>query len=107
MICGIGNDIVEAARFTDISPRLMSRLFSPAEQEYIAAHGHKARTMAGLFAAKEAVVKALGTGFSGIWPCEVEILHNDAGRPICTYGGHPWHISISHTAGLATAVAVY
>jgi holo-[acyl-carrier protein] synthase len=107
MICGIGNDIVEVARFARVSPRLMSRLFSSAEQEYIAARANSPQTMGGLFAAKEAVVKALGTGFRGIWPCEVEILHDKNGRPTCTYGGHTWHISISHAAGLAAAVAVY
>ena len=81
MIIGTGVDIIEINRFADKdnSPKFMSRIFTANEQNYLKKRG--VQSMAGLFAAKEAVVKALGTGFKGFWPCDVEIAHDKFGKP--------------------------
>lgn len=80
MIVGVGLDIIEIARFNRAgNPRFDERVFTAREMIYLQGRGPQAK--AGLFAAKEAAVKALGTGFRGFWPCEVEILHDELGRP--------------------------
>jgi len=119
MIIGTGVDIVKVERFsTEQSPRFIQRVFSMHEQAYLATKG--AESMAGLFAAKEAVVKAMGTGFAGFFPCDIEILHDENGKPYimlhgkaeeavkkATFGGcFSIHISISHSKTDAIAFAV-
>jgi len=80
MIIGTGVDIVQVERFRkNHSTRFLQRVFSAYEQAYLSTKG--AESMAGLFAAKEAVVKALGTGFSGFSPCDIEIMHKKSGKP--------------------------
>lgn len=132
MIIGVGVDIVKVARFhTPQATRFMQRVFSVREQEYIASKGEKGRaqTMAGLFAAKEAVAKTLGTGFGGFSPCDIEILRTKNGKPYVklhslavrafkksvdakissTENGKRYfsvQVSISHTATDAIAFAV-
>ena len=112
----IGIDIVEAARFEkhvkNLDSRFCMRVFTPYELEYL--KSKKAASMAGLFAAKEAVAKAMGTGFRGFLPNEIEIRHNDLGAPyVLLYGkaekkakGANIQVNISHTKTLAVAVAV-
>ena len=82
-IIGIGTDIIEVARFRregkPPSLRFMLRCFTEGERRYLQAR--PAESMAGLFAAKEAVAKALGTGFRGFWPGAVEIAHSPLGKP--------------------------
>jgi len=82
MIIGVGVDIVKIDRFENMQEktRFMERVFSVHEQEYLTNKG--AQSMAGLFAAKEAIAKALGTGFRGFAPCEIEILHDKNGKPL-------------------------
>ncbi len=117
MIAGVGCDLVECARLSLAlarTPRLADRLFTEGERE--AAHGRPER-LAGLFAAKEAALKALGTGLRGGAWTEVEVTHDDLGRPLVRLHGHfadaaaargirTLHLSISHTAGLAMAQVV-
>ena len=115
MIVGVGTDIVESARVAQAcqNPRFLSRCFTDAEQTYLQESGN----YAGHFAAKEAVVKALGTGFSGFWPVAVEITHDDKGRPVVRLHGKAadlahaaaitrWDISISHCQTHAVAMAI-
>jgi len=71
MILGVGIDIVEINRFSLTT--VSARLFSESERKYI--QNKHVESMAGLFAAKEAVAKALGTGFRGFSPCDIEINH--------------------------------
>ncbi|MCL2355763.1 MAG: holo-ACP synthase [Defluviitaleaceae bacterium] len=107
VISGVGVDIVKIARFEDCVEKekspFMRRVFTEREREYI----KSAQNAAGIFAAKEAVVKALGTGFRKISPQDVEILHEESGKPYVIFGGATVHISISHTDTDAIAFAVY
>jgi len=106
MIIGTGVDIVKIERFINLSPRFMLRVFSHTEREYIGKKNNSPATMAGLFAAKEAVVKAMGTGFAGFWPCEIEILHDENGKPYVEMEGVVVHVSISHSETDAVAFVV-
>jgi len=84
MILGVGVDIVKIERFAGLSakPRFMKKVFSPQEQEYLQSKGAAATaSMAGIFAAKEAVAKALSTGFREFLPCDIEIVQTPHGKP--------------------------
>ena len=117
MILGLGTDVCAIERLEKAleNPRFLQRWFTAAEREYLA--GRRAESAAGLFAAKEAAAKALGSGFSGFGPDSVEILHDAQGRPLCrlrgaaqarleALGGREILVSISHDNGLALAVAL-
>jgi len=80
-ILGVGIDIVEINRFSMDSAFGSSRIFCENEQKYLQTNNKHVESMAGLFAAKEAVVKALGTGFRGFFPSQIEISHNSLGKP--------------------------
>ena len=129
MIIGTGIDIIKIDRFRNPNARFLQRVFSVSEQAYLSTKGPE--SMAGLFAAKEAVAKALGTGFAGFFPCEIEILHNKNRKPYVKLHGKAKdilrhllikkatprtlrmrrrcftvHISISHSSTDAIAFAV-
>lgn len=121
MIVGIGMDLCDIARLGRAieRPRFLERVFTPEEARRIreASDVRRSEIAAGLFAAKEAVAKALGTGFTGFGPGDIEILPDDLGRPVCTlYNGAlrrlnaldaaPPLISITHEGPMAAAVAV-
>ena len=80
MIAGIGTDLVEIARVQKAIGRsaFLKRVYTEKERELIAVRSVRA---ASNFAAKEAVAKALGCGFAGIAPAEIEILRDDSGMP--------------------------
>ena len=113
---GLGIDIIEVSRFekhaASLDSRFCKRVFTIYELDYLKTK--KAASMAGLFAAKEAVAKALGTGFRGFFPTDIEIRHDSCGAPFAKlYGmanqlaeGKKVLISISHTKTLAAAVAI-
>ena len=88
---GLGVDIVEIARMSAIvgrSPAFVRRVFTPAERAYCEGRAKPAVHYATHFAAKEAVVKALGTGFSGgITFTDVEVGHDEKGRPVALLHG--------------------
>ncbi|MDR1559246.1 MAG: holo-ACP synthase [Clostridiales bacterium] len=116
MIIGIGTDICETARITKgtRNPRFRAKVYTDRELAYCA--DKPLETAAGLFAAKEAAVKAMGVGFRDFWPCDVEITRDDLGKPIvlphgafkdvCDLKQAVIHISISHTRESAIAFAV-
>ena len=85
-ILGIGNDIIEIERIRksleEHGDRMLSRLFTPKEQEYCLKYEDPVPRFAGRFSAKEAVVKALGTGIGKevSW-LDIEILNEESGKP--------------------------
>ena len=118
-VVGIGTDIIEIERFQRNGKRpgerFMLRCFTEREREYL--KNRPLESIAGLFAAKEAVVKALGTGFAGFWPSAIELLHNKAGKPEVVLhkgagkaakalGITKIDVSISHCRTMAVAMAV-
>ena len=115
MIAGIGADVLETARIVKSmrSGRFCEKVFAAEEMDYCSRR--PAETAAGLFAAKEACVKAAGTGFSGFWPRDVVISHDALGKPVvnprgvfkdlCDKKHIRLFVSISHTKELAIAVA--
>lgn len=121
MIVGIGNDIVEIERIqkgVERSVRFVDKLLTPLEKERVSVAGKLSyESIAGIFAAKEAVSKALGTGVVTFKLTDIEIVKDEKGKPfIKLYGGalalareigiETMHISISHCQTYATAFAV-
>lgn len=82
MIISIGTDITEISRFENTSQKFIEKIFTPLEIDYLS---KKAKTnlesMAGLFAAKEAIAKCLGTGFKNFTAHDIEILHDKKNAP--------------------------
>lgn len=122
-VIGHGIDIVETARIRcsvdEHGEHFLDRVFTPAEQEYCGKNRKRYfEHLAGRFAAKEAVLKVLGTGWrGGISWTDIEILPNSSGQPILTLTGESkrianelgitsWHLSISHIETHATASAI-
>ena len=91
-IRGLGTDIVAIDRIAasfQKSPRLVSRVLTPYEQECFAAHSQRERYFAKRFAAKEAAAKALGTGIGrGISFQHFEIRNDALGKPELQLSGH-------------------
>lgn len=111
MIIGIGTDIVEIARIEKAMSKadFCRRFFSDEENEYFEKRGFAPQTVAGNFCAKEAFVKAMGTGFRGIALRDIEVLRDEKGKPYIKCGGicgYKIHVSISHSREYATAQVV-
>jgi holo-[acyl-carrier protein] synthase len=118
MIAGIGTDIVAVGRITKLRPAAIARLLTPRETEYCRRFKNRQERTAGRFAAKEAILKALGTGLSsGITWHHIEILPDISGAPQATLtgaalermsrlGATHCHVSISHQKKYAVAFAV-
>ncbi len=123
MIFGIGIDVLEAARikkvFDKYGDHFVERLLMPAERAQMAKTKRKERFLAMRFAAKEAIVKAMGTGFAhGVWIRDVGVVQNAWGRPEVVYsprgdkvrrqlGVGDGHVTLTDEAGLIVAVAVF
>lgn len=119
MIKGIGTDIIEISRIRASISRhhehFLNKIFSVQEQEYCLRHHDAAVHFAGRFAAKEAVIKAIGVGFSaGFSWLDIEIHNNKDGKPEVLLSSmlnkmlkHPQIlISISHCREYATSTAI-
>ena len=111
-----GIDLCEIRRLSRMAenPRFLARILTPGEQAYLDGKGKvRLQSLAGLWAAKEAVLKALGTGL-GLPMTDVEITWDAAGAPLCvlhgkaaeTAGNGRVSVSITHDAGIAAASAV-
>lgn len=91
-IVGMGTDIVDIARFdTEAAQRnrLAKRVLTDSEWQIYIGHSQPARYLAKRFAAKEAAVKALGTGIGqGIGWQQITVSNNDAGAPLIAFSGH-------------------
>ena len=116
-IKGVGCDIVSVSRIAKliVDQRFLGKVYTAYEREYISEKG--TQTAAGLWAAKEAVSKALGIGFVGFTAKDIEIRHSESGTPqIALYNGAKTrselihveniHVSISHEQEQALAFAV-
>ncbi|MDX8389002.1 MAG: holo-ACP synthase [Mariprofundaceae bacterium] len=122
MIYGVGIDRMAIDRIektlTRFGVRFSERVFTPLEYQQAEKKGHVARRLAMLFAAKEAVSKALGTGFrQGMAMHEIEIIHQPIGKPeVVLHGAAKCiadqcdiiniHLSLTDDGGVAMALAV-
>jgi holo-[acyl-carrier protein] synthase len=122
MIIGIGIDVVEIERIEGImarrGERFAGRVFTSAEISYCESLGSKWASYAARFAAKEATMKALGTGWAlGIRFREIEVIRSDQGAPSITLCGFALerfaalgatliHLSLSHSRQFAIAQVV-
>ena len=117
-----GIDLVDCPRIEAMierhGERFIQRVFTAAEQAYAGANKNEVEKLAGRFAAKEAILKLMGTGWRGkiAWT-DIEIINNSSGQPEVTLAGEVEkiagklgikHISVSitHTANFAIASAV-
>lgn len=114
----IGTDIIEIERVKEAveryGQRFLNRVYTPDELKL---YGHRAHSLAASFAAKEAVMKVLGTGNRGVAWREIEVLNHESGKPYVTLyrralvaagklGIEEIDISMSHSRAYATAVAI-
>jgi holo-[acyl-carrier protein] synthase len=122
MIVGTGVDIVEIARFRKVveklKDRFILRVFTPDEQQFCLKHSDPVPHFAVRFAAKEALFKALGTGWAkGVTWLDVEIqreqqkpplmvLRGEARRLSANMGTHTVHLSLSHSDDSAIAMVI-
>ena len=122
MIFGIGVDVLEAARvkrlYDKYGEHFVERLLMPAERAQLSKTKRTERFLAMRFAAKEAIVKAMGTGFAhGMWIRDVGVVQNAWGRPEVVYsergekmrrklGIGAGFVTLTDEAGLIVAVAV-
>ncbi|RZK34496.1 MAG: holo-[acyl-carrier-protein] synthase [Hymenobacter sp.] len=121
MILGIGIDLIETARVAEKlgrSPGLRAKVFSPAEIAYCERMADPAQHFAGRFAAKEALLKALGFGLNGYLDlCDATVENNELGAPFFNFAGElknivaergvaRIHLSITHIQLAASAVVI-
>lgn len=117
---GVGTDLVEVDRLRaalDRHPGLRTRLFTEREWAYAARHQDPLPHLAARFAAKESVMKAIGRGMDTMGFAEIEVVRDAHGVPGIELSGRAetaaiaagvgrWLLSMSHTGGLAQAVAI-
>ena len=122
MIIGTGIDVVDIARFRSVMDRLKDRfvqkVFAPAERDFCLGHRDPVPHFAARFAAKEALFKALGTGWTqGVTWLDAEVRRERAGVPVLLLHGEAErlslgkgttrvHLSLSHTAQWAVATVI-
>ena len=122
MILGTGIDLASLQRLERgaerFGERFLARVLSAEERERLPSGGARARFLAGRWAAKEALAKALGTGFAeGVAPDQISVLNLPSGMPAMTLkgaalarfqamGGRKIHLSITHDGGRAAALVV-
>lgn len=120
-LLGVGVDLCGIARIERAIEKehFYERVFTPEERAYLDQKGKsRAQSAAAMFAAKEAVAKALGTGFSGgVMPWNISVVHDEKGAPAAELtgaakerleqiGGAGVQISLSHEGDSAIAFAV-
>ena len=120
MILGIGNDIIEIERIEKaiLKEGFKNKVYTQRELENIEKRGDRVETYAGIFSAKEAISKAIGTGVREFSLTDLEILNDDLGKPYVVVSekldkilktkkeDYQIEISISHSKKYATAMAI-
>ena len=120
MIVGIGNDIIEIERVEKaiLKEGFKNKVYTQKELENIEKRGNRTETYAGIFSAKEAISKAIGTGVREFSLTDLEILNDDLGKPYVVVSekldkilknkkeDYQIEISISHSRKYATAMAI-
>ena len=120
MIVGIGVDAVEIDRFRrslERTPSMKTRLFTHEELEYVEPHDDPTASLAARFAAREAVMKAMGVGLGAFEFHDVWVQRANSGRPTLAVTGRAeqianelgvtdWHLSITHTDTTAIAYVI-
>jgi holo-[acyl-carrier protein] synthase len=123
MIIAIGTDAIEVERVQRAvdhprwGGRFRQRVFTAGEIDYCTRRRRNAESFAARFAAKEAVMKALGTGYAkGVWWRDIEVvrasgaprlvLHGGAAARAASLGITRWHLSLTHTGGQALAYVI-
>ncbi|HEX3814239.1 MAG TPA: holo-ACP synthase [Mycobacteriales bacterium] len=119
MIIGVGIDVVPVERFAESlarTPAMADRLFTATERRTLSGAARSAESLAGRFAAKEALAKALGAPGDLLWT-DAEVIVAESGQPrlelrgtvaarAAELGATGWHVSLSHDGGIASAVVV-
>ncbi len=119
-LVGVGTDLVEIERFRlamQRRTRFAERLFSDDERAYALRHRDPVPRLAARFAAKEAVMKALGVGLGAFKLRDVEVVRRRSGAPVVALTGRAatlaqerdvvdWQLSLTHTDLIAMAVAI-
>lgn len=117
---GVGLDLVELDRFARAlarHPRINERLFTAAERGYAERFADPAPALAARFAAKEAVMKAMGVGLGAFSFPEAEVCRHPSGQPFLALHGkaaelaarlgvQSWLVSLTHSESTAAAVAI-
>ena len=120
MIVGIGNDIIEIERIEKaiLKEGFKNKVYTERELENIEKRGNRTETYAGIFSAKEAISKAIGTGVREFSLIDLEILNDDLGKPYVVVSekldkilknkkeSYQIEISISHSKKYATAMSI-
>ncbi|AYE34153.1 holo-ACP synthase [Clostridium septicum] len=119
MIIGIGTDIIEIERIeraVNKTKNFLEKIFTEKEIKLFQSKNMRAEVMAGNFAAKEAISKAIGTGIRGFSLKDIEILRDELGKPIATLNENivkilgvnsfRLNITISHNNTSAIAFAI-
>jgi holo-[acyl-carrier protein] synthase len=117
---GIGVDAVEIERFRrslERTPTMRTRLFTAEELDYVAPKSDPVPSLAGRFAAREAVMKALGVGLGAFGFHDVWVRRQESGAPMLVFSGaaaalaeaanvRHWHLSITHSELIAIAYVI-
>jgi holo-[acyl-carrier protein] synthase len=121
MIFGTGIDIIEVSRIKTVMERdigFREKIFTPGEIEYCETKRHKYENYAARFSAKEAFLKAIGTGWRfGIRFADIDVYHDEYGKPLIRLSGKAEelardegiskiHVSLSHVKEMASAVVI-
>jgi holo-[acyl-carrier protein] synthase len=116
MITGLGTDLADIRRIAEMyqkyGTRFADKILSASELKELSQSSNKPAFLARRFAAKEAFVKALGTGFQGLWFTDITITHDTLGKPVIQMDNTRWlkgkqaHLSISDERHYALAFVV-
>ncbi len=119
-VVGVGTDLVDLDRFRKVirrTPAIVERLFTDDERAYADRRRDPTEPLAARFAAKEAVLKALGLGLGSVPFRDIEVVRAESGQPSLVLHGNAeraarlrgvggWMVTMSHTAHVAQAVAL-